>query len=113
SATSVNLALTRLDGTSTGFTTTVTVPANGQVAKFVNELFPSLTAPFQGLLTITSGGGAIAVIGLRGHYNERRDFLITTVPAVDQNAAIPSGQLVFPHVVDSGGYTTQIFLFGA
>jgi hypothetical protein len=109
----VNLALTKLDGTATGLSTTLTIPANGQIAKFVNELFPSLAVPFQGILTVTSNNGPIAVIGLRGHYNERRDFLITTIPAVDQSAAIPTSQLVFPHIVDSGGYTTQFVLFGS
>jgi hypothetical protein len=108
----VGISLTRLDGTATGFSTSVPVPANGQVAKFANELFPTLTAPFQGILTATSNGGPIAVIGLRGHYNERRDLLITTVPAVDQNAVIPTTQLTFPYIIDSGGYTTQFVLFG-
>src|SRR5262249_49133252 len=75
--------------------------------------FPNLPASFQGLLTATSGGSPIAVIGLRARYNERRDFLITTVPATDATAPSPLGQLVFPHVIDSGGYTTQFTLFGA
>jgi len=113
SSTSVTLTLNGLDGSTTGLTATVTIPANGQLAKFINEMFPSLTAPFKGILTVTSNGGPIAVIGLRGHYNERDDFLITTVQAVDQNAPIPTSQVTFPHIVDSGGYTTQFILFGS
>jgi hypothetical protein len=113
SSNTVTLSLTGLDGSATGLSTTLTIPGNGQIAKFVNELFPSLAVPFKGILTVTGNGGPIAVIGLRGHYNERREFLITTIPAVDQNATIPTTQLVFPHIVDSGGYTTQFVLFGS
>ena len=52
----------------------------------------------------------MAVMGLRGRYNERGDFLITaTPPAEEINAAAN----VFPHIVDGGGYSTQFVLFRA
>jgi hypothetical protein len=108
----VSLDLTRLDGTSTGLTATVTVPGSGQVAKFVNELFPTLAAPFQGILRVSTTS-SITLIGLRGRYNERNDFLITTVPASDESAATTSAEFSFPHLADSGGYTTQFVLFGS
>src|SRR5262245_20091181 len=81
-AATVNFELTRLNGTSTGLTGLLTVPANGQVAKFLTQIpgFESIQAPFQGVLRVssTSSPAGIAVVGLRGRYNERGDFLITT-----------------------------------
>jgi len=107
----VTLELRRLDGTLFG-STTVTVPGNGQIAKFLNELFPSVTGSLQGVLRITTSD-TIGVVGLRTRYNERNDFLITTVPAADEQATVPSTGIVFPHIADSGGYTTQFILYGA
>jgi hypothetical protein len=108
----VELELTRLDGTSTGLKTSVAVPASGQVSRFLNELFPTLTGPFQGTLRATSSS-SFTMIGLRARYNERGDFLITTVPPVDETQAATSAESVFPHFADSGGYSTQFILFGA
>jgi hypothetical protein len=51
------------------------------------------------------------VIGLRARYNERSDFLITTTPASNEAAPPSTATLFFPHIVDSGGYTTQFILF--
>jgi hypothetical protein len=105
--------LRRLDGTSTGLTETRTIPGAGQFALFLNELFPSLTGSLQGILRVsTSGSGdTIGVVGLRTRINERGDFLITTVPPVDE-AVVSSPGVVFPHIADSGGYTTQFVLYG-
>jgi hypothetical protein len=54
---------------------------------------------------------SISVVALRGRYNERRDFLITTLPPVNETAPASSSALYFPHIADSGGYTTQFILF--
>src|SRR6185295_9319751 len=104
----VNLTLDRLDGSSTGLTGTLSVPANGQVATFLNQIsgLAALPIPFQGVLRVTSSS-SISIVGLRGRYNERNDFLITTTPPVDEASPLPAAELYFPHFVDSGGYTTQ------
>lgn len=110
----VTFELTRLDGSSTGLTGTATVPGNGQVAQFLNQIagFWSLPMPFQGILRASTGSGSrIAVTGLRGRNNERGDFLITTIPVVDEAAAPSSAEVFFPHLVDGEGYTTQFILF--
>jgi hypothetical protein len=109
----VSLELCKLDGSSTGLTGTLMIPANGQKAVFLNavEGFGSLQTPFQGVVRLSSTT-PIAVTGLRGHYNERNDFLITTTPPVNE-AVAPSPPLFFPHIADSGGYTTQFILFSA
>ena len=93
-------------------TTTLPVPVSGQIAKFLAEIFPTLPQPFQGVLRISSAT-SISVVGLRGRYNERAqpDFLITTTPPTVESGAASSAELLFPHLVNGGGYTTQFILF--
>ena len=111
----VNFELTGLNGSSTGLTGVLTVPANGQVAKFLTEIagLEGVQAPFQGVLRIssTSSPAGIAVVGLRGRYNERGDFLITTTQPMDESTSAPATEQFFPHFADGGGYTTQFILF--
>jgi hypothetical protein len=111
----VNFEVTRLNGTSTGLTGVETIPANGHIAKFLNQIsgLEGLQAPFQGVLRIssTSSPAGIAVVGLRGRYNERGDFLITTTQPNDESRAAATTEQFFPHFADGGGYTTQFILF--
>jgi hypothetical protein len=111
-ATVVTLELTNLAGASVGTTNTVLLPAKGQTAMFLNQLpgFSSLALPFQGVLRIGASSGLISVIGLRGHYNERRDFLIATTPAANESVPGPSADAYFPYLAEGGGYTTQFIL---
>ena len=108
----VGLELTNLDGSTTGVSGSVILPANGQVAAFITQLsgFESLAAPFQGILQITASSD-VSVVGLRGRYNARGDFLITSVPPVDENSFASASERLFPHFADGGGYTTQFILF--
>jgi hypothetical protein len=78
---------------------------------FLNEI-PGLQLrqlPSQGVVRLSSTS-SISVTGLRGRYNERNDFLITTTLAVDEATPLSTSQLYFPHIADSGGYTTQFVL---
>ncbi len=113
SSVTVNFELTNLDGVSTGRSGSTTIPGNGQVAMFLNQIrgFSGLQTPFKGILRIT--GASVSVVGLRARYNEAGNFLITTTPPVDDSATPGSAQVVFPHFVDGGGYVTQFILFGA
>jgi hypothetical protein len=106
----VSLQLTNLDGTSLGFPATINVPAGGQIARFITELFPGLPPTFQGIgkLTTTSN---IALAALRGRYNERREFLMTTTPPANDMVSGAS-TIMFPHIVSGLGFGTQIVLFG-
>jgi hypothetical protein len=108
----VNFEVTTLDGTSLGLTGTVAVPANGQTALFLTQIpgLAALPASFQGILRISASAG-ISVVGLRGRYNERGDFLITTTPPVAEDAPPTTGETIFPHIVEGAGYTTQFILF--
>ena len=110
---SVSFELYRLDGTYTGQTATRQIAGNGQIAVFFHELFPPPLAvyPYQGIVRIVSNGAAISAIGLRGRYNERSEFLITTTPPTRETATASSAEWMFPHIVDSGGYTTQFVLY--
>ena len=114
SAITVNLALFTLSGTSTGISGTLTIPGSGQVATFLEQVpgFERMTAPFEGILRIsTESATGIAIAGLRGRSNELRDFLIATVPSIDESMPASRTDLVFPYFVQGGGYTTQFILF--
>jgi hypothetical protein len=106
------LEFTQDDQVITGpVTQTVTIPANGQVARFVNELIPDLPTTFTGMLRITSST-PLTAIGLRGTVNERNNFLITTFPSLIEGADSANGQLFFPHIVQGNGFTTEFVVFG-
>ncbi len=106
----VNFELNSLNGFSTGLTASAVIPPSGHTSKFVHELFPALSLPFRGVLRVSSSN-SIVVVTLRTRYNERGDFLITTTPATNEASASSSAELMFPHIVDRGGYTTQFILF--
>jgi hypothetical protein len=112
-AVTVILDLRKLDGSSAGVTaSTISIPANGRVSKFLYELFPTLPRPFQGVVRMIADA-PISAIGLRTRTNERTDFLITTTaPSPLATSSTAAGSLVFPHLVDGGGYTTQIIIIG-
>jgi hypothetical protein len=114
SSAAVTFDITDLNGGSVGISPfTLTLPPSGQAAKFLGEIFPGLQPPFKGVVRITTPGSLISVVGLRARYNERQptDFLITTTPPSNEAGAASSAELVFPHLVNGGGYTTQFILF--
>ncbi|MBZ5536080.1 MAG: Ig domain-containing protein [Acidobacteriia bacterium] len=91
-------------GTSAG---PVPLSGKGHTAKFVGEMVSGLPSGFTGVLDITSASPFVALT-LR-LLDNRRDTLLTTFPIADysQPAVAP---LVFPHIVDGGGYLTQFIL---
>ena len=111
----VNFELTTLAGVSIGLTGTATIPGDGQIAKFLDQIsgFEALTTPFQGVLRITTTStSGVSVVGLRSRTNFRGDFLITTTSPVDENAGASTAEQLFPHFADGGGWSTQFILFG-
>jgi len=109
----VRLELLRLDGTSAGVSGSIELPAFGQRALFLDEIagFQSLPEVFRGVVRVASqSGGTIAVLSLRSRVNERNEFLVTTTNPVDE-AQQAAAQLFFPHLVDGGGYSTQLIMF--
>ena len=113
SGVAVAFELFDLAGASTGLTGNLSIPAQGQMALFLDQIpgFETLTSPYQGVLRISSTTTGIHVAGIRSRYNERGDFLITTTPPVNESEAAVDSELIFPHVVDGGGYTTQLILW--
>ena len=65
------------------------------------------------LRVATSASSGVSVAGIRGRNTARGDFLIASTPPVEESGARASAELLFPHLVDAGGYTTQIILLGA
>jgi hypothetical protein len=104
-----------LNGNPIGLTSSIQIPASGQLTRFVKEIpgFETVPFPFRGILRVTSNVvEGVAVAGLRSHLNERSEFLITSVlPTV---VGTPTNQSVFlPHIVEGGGYSTEIVLINA
>jgi photosystem II stability/assembly factor-like uncharacterized protein len=81
---------------------------NGYEAKFVDQFISDLPAGFAGVLDIRSTHG-FAALTLRSLWNENGDFLMTTFPVAEADQTPPS-PVVFPHVVDGGGYHTEFIL---
>ena len=108
----VTFELTRLDGTFAGRVSTLTVPSNGHLSVFLNEMagFESLQTPLQGVLRLSSSE-LITVASLRHRTNERNDLLVTSTPPVLETTALSSSILYLPLVADAGGYKTQIIVF--
>jgi hypothetical protein len=110
----VTLELTNLAGQPTGMTSAVTITGNGHIAMFMRQFpgFESIPYPFRGAVRIsTTASQGIAVIGLRGEYNERSDFLITTSMPASEATPPSLAEAFFPHLADGGGYTTEFALF--
>jgi hypothetical protein len=111
--TTVRFDLVGLDGTPTLLTGTMRLPAFGQQAVYLDNVagFEGMPKPFQGIVRISSVEGVgLAVIGLRGRINERSEYIMTTTAPTDENAPAAS-QLVFPHIVNGGGFLTEFVLY--
>jgi len=81
------------------------------VALFVNQISGLESAiGIQGVLRITAPV-PVAVVGIRGRYNEVSDFLMTTVSPSDETSAPATTGLYMPHFADGGGYSTQFILY--
>jgi hypothetical protein len=90
---------------------TKTIPVSGQIAQFIQELFPGLAMPFQGILRVSSSNSAVSMIGLRAEVNARSDFLVAATPVTDEAASVPGTELFVPHLAVGGGYSIQFFVF--
>jgi hypothetical protein len=58
-----------------------------------------------------SSEASISVVGFRGRYNERGDFLTSSTPPINEASPSSSAPFFFPQIADGGGYTTQFILF--
>ncbi|HYR87639.1 MAG TPA: hypothetical protein VE422_26385, partial [Terriglobia bacterium] len=111
SSATVRFELLDLQGQPAGFSGSSTIGPNGHLSLFLNEIpgFQNVPDPFRGVLRVSSNT-SISAIGVRGRYNERGDFLISTTPALADDSVATNAELVFPHIVTGGGYTTEFIL---
>jgi hypothetical protein len=83
---------------------------------FLDEIqgFANMPHPFKGFVRITSASQSdLAIVGLRGRTNGRGDFIVSTTSPTMETSPVSSPKIVFPHIVDGGGYTTEFILYGA
>ncbi len=111
-ATTLTLEVTDLDGNlAMGVAqVTLTLPPSGQVARFLDEIFDSLPGDFSGVLRVTSTAD-VAIVGLRLRINDRKEHKITITPPSIETDPPTMADKFFPHIVDSGGWSTQFILF--
>src|SRR5262249_45650726 len=107
SAATVSFFFTDTNGKDFGSGTT-TIPAHGQIARFLNETPFNGPQRAQGTFTFSSSI-PVSALAIRGFLNERSEFLITTLPLADPNA-LPSGTVYFPQFADGAGWITQFVL---
>ena len=108
----VRLEMRGLDGTLLGTSQPFQVPASGQISFFLNQApgLQALPASFEGILRVTeTSGQGVTAAAFRGMYNERGNVLFTTTGPLIENAGTPA-QLIFPHIAEGGGYTTQFIV---
>jgi hypothetical protein len=86
-----------------------TIPANGDIAKFLDEPPFNGRSSWSGTFTFNSSV-PIAVMAMRVRINERGEFLLSTQPVVDLNAPATTGTTSFPEFADGSGWTTEIVL---
>jgi FG-GAP-like repeat/Beta-propeller repeat len=109
--TDVTLTLVKLDGTPTGLSTTFTLAARGHISNYVHRLagFSSMPNPFQGVMLVHATGSGVTAFGMRGRLSENGTFVGTTTGPIKENPG--SGTtVIFPHVLDGGGYGTRFIL---
>jgi hypothetical protein len=109
----VTISLDGLDGSVTpGLSGTLSIPPGAQMALMLDQLpgIGGAAGAFQKALRVRSTG-PVSIVGLRIRVNERGEFLMTTTPPTDESSAPTAVPRFFPHVVDSGGFTTQFILF--
>jgi hypothetical protein len=108
----VELRLNQVDGTAMGVVS-LDVPAGGQVARFLNDLLATGPDIFQGIIELTSET-PVAVMALRGRYNERGDFLFTSIPVINlSDTSGTTSEMMFPHIVSGAGFTSELVIFSS
>ena len=105
----VTLEVTHLDGSLAVAPATLALPPSGQVARFLDEFF-SLPDNFSGVLRVTSTAD-VAIVALRLRVNEKGEIKVTTLAPSNEMDPSTLADRFFPHLADSGGWSTQFILF--
>jgi hypothetical protein len=111
---SVTLEIRTLDGTLLRTSRPFNVPASGQVSMLLNEVpgFETLPVPVEGVVRVTtSAAPGVTGTAIRAVYNERGNTIFTTTGPLIEDAGSRE-QVIFPHIAEGGGYTTQFIVIG-
>jgi hypothetical protein len=103
----VSFYFSDVNGANSGEGTTA-IPANGQIAAFVNQAPFNGSNNFVGTFSFTASA-PIAAAAVRGFTNERGEFLLTGLPVLDLNAT-PTGNIIIPHFASGGDWATDVVL---
>jgi hypothetical protein len=104
----VSFAAYLADGTTLVGSGSASLPGNGHVAKYAEQIVSSIGTPFSGVLDISSSV-PFAALTLRTSLSANYDVLMTTFPIADMTRPAPV-PVIFPQIADGGGYQTQ-FIF--
>ncbi len=87
---------------------TVNLGPGEHVARFLVEpqWFGQSRAPFRGTLEVRSDQ-PLGALALRGTYNGRGDFIMTSIPARSDEVPQAGQTGILPQVADGGGYRTE------
>jgi hypothetical protein len=106
----INFFFTDSSGNNLGSGSTTIGPKQQISEYFDSPRFHTFSGrTFQGTFSFTSTV-PVAATAIRSFYNERNDFLLSTLSVIDTSAPLNSGTLVVPDFADGGGWTTQLLL---
>jgi len=110
-ASNVQFELLDQAGRATGYSGSIALEANGHRSLFIDEIpgLQNLPGSFRGVLRV-SATTPVSVLGMRSRYNERGEFLVSTTPAIADNATPTTEEMIFPQIASGGGYTTEFLL---
>ncbi len=106
-AVTISFFFTDVDGTDFGHDI-ISIAANQQIARFLDQHPFNAGTSLQGTLTFTSSV-PVSVIALRGLINKRLEFLMTTFPVASLTPATED-TIYLPRFVDGDGWTTKVVL---
>jgi len=105
---SVDMSLIDSNGVDVA-STTVSVPAGGQILALVREVFPAAGDDFQGVVTSSCGAETDAV-GVLRQLNGRGEQILAGFPALDASSG--GGEGVFPFAVDGDSWSSEWWQIG-
>ncbi len=90
----------------------IDLEAGAHSALFATQIVSDLGDQFLGTLTLSSADDFVAV-NLSSATNKRQEILFSALPVANLDAAALAVALIFPQIVDGGGFPTQILLMSA
>src|SRR5262249_18286650 len=87
----------------------LTISANGQIAKFLSDAPFSAPTGAEGTISFTSTL-PVGIVALRGVTNAQGAFLMTPLPVTDLSVVPANTQEVVPQFADGQGWSTSLLL---